>query len=220
VERIRQLLVMEVVDWGCIDFSEAWHRQREIADAILVANHPDTLVLCEHFPVITRGRLTQQSAVLESIEQLEGRGVSVLNIDRGGEATVHNPGQLVGYPIVHLERHRTDLHWFLRAIEQCIIDVLHDFEIQAGRVEGKTGVWINGDRKVCAIGIHCRKWVTTHGFALNVCNDLSLFQSIIPCGIRDKGVTSMEQELGRPILVDQVRGHVAASFQRMFMSIS
>lgn len=206
-------------DWGTIEFEEAWRRQRELSDAILLNNAPDTLVLCEHPAVITLGRTTKQGSVVTAAEVLRARGVHVVEIDRGGEATVHNPGQLVGYPIFHLERTKPDLHWFLRTIEQSIIDALATFGLSAGRVEGLTGVWIDEQRKICAIGIHCRRWVTTHGFALNVNNELDLFSDIVPCGITDRGVTSMARELGRPVDFSQVRTAVAVAFEKNFSKV-
>lgn len=206
-------------DWGIIDFEEAWRRQRELSDAILLNNAPDTLVLCEHPAVITLGRTTKQGSVVTAAEVLRARGVHVVEIDRGGEATVHNPGQLVGYPVFHLERTKPDLHWFLRTIEQSIIDALATFGLTAGRVEGLTGVWIDEQRKICAIGIHCRRWVTTHGFALNVNNELDLFSDIVPCGITDRGVTSLARELGRPVDFDRVKVAVVAAFEDNFSKV-
>ena len=207
---------MNVVDWGTVEFAEAWRRQRELADAILRENHPDTLVLCEHPPVITLGRNTQQGSVLAQASYLESMGIQVHEINRGGEATVHNPGQLVGYPIFHLQRSKPDLHWFLRTIEQCIIDALMEINITSGRVEGLTGVWIEEQRKICAIGIHCSRWITSHGFALNVSNDLALFDAIVPCGITERGVTSISRELGSNVTIDSVKDFVVRQFLAKF----
>jgi lipoyl(octanoyl) transferase len=186
---------MIVQDWGTIDFHDAWRRQRELADAVLRLDHPDTLVFCEHPPVITLGRTTQDGSLLLSRELLAEQGIDVVEINRGGEATVHNPGQLVGYPIFNLTRSRQDLHWFLRLLEQAVIDTLSEYGVEAQRVDGLTGVWIGESRKICAIGIHCSRWVTSHGFALNVSNDLDLFNAIVPCGIRERGVTSLAREI-------------------------
>jgi len=186
---------MIVQDWGTIDFHDAWRRQRELADAVLRLDHPDTLVFCEHPPVITLGRTTQDGSLLLSRELLAEQGIDVVEINRGGEATVHNPGQLVGYPIFNLTRSRQDLHWFLRLLEQAVIDTLSEYGVEAQRVDGLTGVWIGESRKICAIGIHCSRWVTSHGFALNVSNDLDLFNAIVPCGIRERGVTSLVREI-------------------------
>ena len=209
---------MIVEDWGLIDFNEAWRRQRELSDAILHRDHPDTLVFCQHPPVITLGRNTQSGSVLASRELLQGMGVDVIDINRGGEATIHNPGQLVGYPIFNLQRSKPDLHWFLRTIEQCIIDALGEFDIDAGRVDGLTGVWIEQQKKVCAIGIHCSRWVTSHGFALNVANNLDLFSMIIPCGITERGVTSMQLVTGTNVDLASVQKVVERQFRRKFSS--
>jgi lipoyl(octanoyl) transferase len=207
---------MIVQQWGTIEFRDAWRRQRELVDAILHQDHPDTLVLCEHPSVITLGRTTQQGSVLTHGDLLRMRNVDVIEIDRGGEATVHNPGQLVGYPIFNLQRSKPDLHWFLRTVEQSIIDALQTFNLQSGRVDGLTGVWIGAERKICAIGIHCSKWVTSHGFALNVCNELALFSDIVPCGITDRGVTSIEREINPCPPLDIVASAVIDSFRKNF----
>jgi lipoyl(octanoyl) transferase len=207
---------MIVEDWGLIDFNEAWRRQRELSDAILHRDHPDTLVFCQHPPVITLGRNTQSGSVLASRELLQTMGVEVVEINRGGEATIHNPGQLVGYPIFHLQRTKPDLHWFLRTIEECIIDALGEFDIHAGRVDGLTGVWIEQQKKICAIGIHCSRWVTSHGFALNVANNLDLFSMIVPCGITERGVTSMQLVHGTNIDPGSVQTVIERHFRSKF----
>lgn len=207
---------MNVEDWGLIDFDDAWRRQRELSDAILHQDHPDTLVFCQHPPVITLGRNTQQGSVLASAELLGSMGVDVIEINRGGEATIHNPGQLVGYPIFNLQRTNPDLHWFLRTIEQCIIDALAELDLASGRVEALTGVWVNQQRKICAIGIHCSRWITSHGFALNVDNDLDLFSSIVPCGITERGVTSIAAELRKPVSLEIVQDAVLRQFLAKF----
>ena len=208
---------MTTEDWGLIEFSEAWRRQREIADAILVSTSDDVLVTCQHPPVITRGRRTLDNAMLTSDALLQQRGISLVDVDRGGEATAHNPGQLACYPVVNLEHFRPDLHWYLRTLEDAVIATLADVGLPSGRVEGKTGVWIDGSRKICAIGIHCRKWVTTHGLALNVCNDLAIFDNIIPCGITDSAVTSLTQELRRGVDVHEVQESLLTHLQRFLL---
>ncbi|MCX6139232.1 MAG: lipoyl(octanoyl) transferase LipB [Candidatus Kapabacteria bacterium] len=207
---------MIIQDWGVIDFREAWRRQRELVDAVMRSEQPDTLVLCEHPAVITLGRNTQPDSVVIGREILAANGIEVLEIDRGGDATVHDRGQLVGYPIFNLTRTKQDLHWFLRTMEQCIIDAISTFQVSSGRLDGLTGVWIEESRKICAIGIHCSRWVTSHGFAVNVNNDLSLFDSIIPCGIRERGVTSIQKELGRLLDLEEVKIRVQEAFRKNF----
>lgn len=207
---------MIVQDWGVIDFREAWRRQRELVEAVMRSEHPDTLVLCEHPAVITLGRNTQPDSVVVGREILASKGIEVLEIDRGGDATVHDRGQLVGYPIFNLTRTKQDLHWFLRTMEQCIIDAIATFHVSSSRLDGLTGVWIEESRKICAIGIHCSRWVTSHGFAVNVNNDLSLFDSIIPCGIRERGVTSIQKELGRLLDIEEVKIRVQEAFRKNF----
>lgn len=204
---------MIVQDWGAIDFHDAWRRQRELADAVLRLDHPDTLVFCEHQPVITLGRTTQDGSLLLSRELLTQQGIDVVEINRGGEATVHNPGQLVGYPIFNLTRSRQDLHWFLRLLEQAVIDTLAEYTVEAQRVDGLTGVWIGESRKICAIGIHCSRWVTSHGFALNVSNDLDLFSAIVPCGIRERGVTSLAREVDVVPSMQELKYGIARNLQ-------
>ncbi|MBC8124656.1 MAG: lipoyl(octanoyl) transferase LipB [Candidatus Kapabacteria bacterium] len=207
---------MNVQDWGLIDFSEAWRRQRELVDAILRSNQPDTLVLCEHPAVITLGRNSKEDSVSEDRDVLAAQGIEVVEINRGGEATVHSPGQLVGYPIFNLTRTKQDLHWFLRTMEQSVIDAIASYDVLGNRVRGLTGVWIDDIRKICAIGIHCSRWVTSHGFALNVHNDMSLFDSIIPCGIRERGVTSLQIETGSVFDMDEVKNAVKKAFTTNF----
>ena len=205
---------MQVEDWGLISFEDAWRRQQELSDAILRQGAPDTLVLCEHPSVITLGRITKEGSVLTDRDQLHKRGINVVEINRGGEATVHNPGQLVGYPIFNLQRTKPDLHWFLRALEQSVIDALATFGVESAMVDGLTGVWVENERKICAIGIHCSRWITMHGFALNVQNDLSLFQEIVPCGILDRGVTRLIDECEETVSMDEVKAAVTQALHR------
>jgi len=207
---------MEITDWGLIDYHEAWRLQRELVETIVHSGGLDTLVLCEHPPVITLGRTTQKGSVLADRGSLHARHIDVVEIDRGGEATVHSPGQLVGYPIFNLNRHNPDLHWFLRTVEQCVIDALAHYGVSGGRVDGLTGVWVGNTRKICAIGLHCSRWVTSHGFALNVNNDLAMFDMIVPCGIQDRGVTSLVLETGSQIDLADVKEQVVSAFRNHF----
>ena len=155
----------------------------------------DVLLLLEHEPTVTLGRGTKASSLPVPPAELSRRGLTVAEVERGGDVTWHGPGQLVGYPIVHLSRHREDLHWYLRQVEEVLIRSLADLGIQAGRHPGYTGVWTGG-RKIASIGVHVRQWVTTHGFALNVNNDAAGFDLIVPCGIDNVQMTSVVREHG------------------------
>lgn len=175
----------------------------------------DLLLLVEHDPVITLGRGTRETSLPVSAAQLRARGHEVVEIERGGDVTWHGPGQLVGYPIVHLESLRPDLHWYLRTLEAALIAALGAVGLHGRRRDGLTGVWI-GDRKVASIGIHVKQWVTFHGFALNVAPDLAAFDAFVPCGIHGVEMTSVARELGgdRPGLWAEVRDAVVAALGR------
>jgi lipoyl(octanoyl) transferase len=208
--------MLEIQDWGLIDYIKAWERQKQIASDIIKNRNRNVFVVCEHPTVITVGRAGKQENILLPTKFLESKGIKVVYNDRGGDVTLHNPGQLVGYPIFNLYDYKTDLHWFLREIENAIIELLASFNIMGERVEGLTGVWIERERKICAIGLHCSQWVTSHGFALNVCNNLDEFNYIVPCGIQNKGVTSISKELGTEIDVSIVKQKCIEVFEKRF----
>ncbi len=206
----------EYQDWGLINYNEAWDRQRLLVSEIKSGRKKSTLVFCQHPTVITIGKTGTIDNVLQNVDYLNSRGVEVVYNNRGGDVTLHNPGQLVGYPIFNLKDFRTDLHWFLREIEAVIIELLASYGIASGRVEGLTGVWIGNLRKICAIGLHCSGWVTSHGFALNVNNDMDEFSFIVPCGIDNKEVTSMSNELGMNVAMDEVKRDCKKFFDSHF----
>lgn len=208
--------MIEFQDWGLIDYELAWARQKELVAEIQNKRNRNVLVLCEHPTVITVGRAGKDSNILLPEKFLSSKGIKVVYNDRGGDVTLHNPGQLIGYPIFNLYDFKTDLHWFLRRIEESIIHLLHIFGIEGERMPGLTGVWIKGLRKICSIGLHCSRWVTSHGFALNVVNNLDEFNYIVPCGIRDKGVTSMSKEIGTDIDVQIVKQKCFEVFEEKF----
>ena len=184
-----------VVRLGRMGYAEALELQRQVArDRITGAIPQDVLLLVEHPPVVTLGRSTKQKNVISSPEYLASKGVELFEVERGGDVTFHGPGQLVGYPIIDLKRHKQDLHWFLRQVEGALIQTLAEYDIPGERNTGFTGVWTNG-RKIASIGVHARDWVTWHGFALNVSTDLSHFDFIVPCGIDGVTMTSIEKEL-------------------------
>ena len=210
---------------GRVRYAPVWELQRQIQQRLIAAKRasppeavPHVMLLLEHDPVFTLGKSGSDANLLWSREQLEIEGVEFHYIDRGGDITFHGPGQLVGYPILDLDRFFTDIHRYLRELEESVIAVLDHWGIPGDRVNGRTGVWIGPDargaeRKVCAMGVRCSRWVTMHGFALNVDPQMHYFEGIIPCGIDDRGVTSMAGECGRPVPMEAVMDQFEAAFR-------
>ena len=193
-----------VADLGLRPYAEALELQRAVARARIDGEiGEDVLLLVEHPPVITLGRTSKDAHLLANPVQLSARGVEVFEVERGGDVTFHGPGQLVGYPIVDLKRHRQDLHWYLRQVEELLIRALAELGIPADRVPKYTGVWTKG-RKIASIGVHARDWVTWHGFALNVTTELSFFDLIVPCGIPQVTMTSVQREVARTTAMSDV----------------
>ena len=213
-----------VVRLGAMTYAEALEIQRAAARARISGEIPeDLLLLVEHPPVVTLGRSSKDAHLLASPELLAARGVELFEVERGGDVTFHGPGQLVGYPIVDLKRHKQDLHWYLRQVEQALIVGLQSFGIAGGRSPGQTGVWVGQEapdgpfrRKIASIGVHARNWVTWHGFALNVSTDLSYFDLMVPCGIAGVTMTSIDIETGRQTPMEAVEAAIAAAFGRVF----
>ena len=179
------------------------------------------LLMVEHNPVFTLGKSGKREHVLVSEEQLKNLGIEFFHINRGGDVTYHGLQQIVGYPILDLDKFKTDLGWYLRSLEQVIIDVMAEYGLKGERSAGETGVWIEPNdpfmaRKICAMGIKCSRWITMHGFALNVNTDLSHFEFIVPCGIQGKTVTSLEKELGHKVNYQDVKEKVKKHFQLIF----
>ena len=205
------------VTLGRLPYGEALELQRSIArDRISGAIQHDVLLLVEHPPVVTLGRGSKEKNLISSPEFLQSKGVDLFEVERGGDVTFHGPGQLVGYPIIDLKRHRQDLHWYLRKIEEALINTLADYGIPGERNTAFTGVWTR-ERKIASIGVHARDWVTWHGFALNVSTDLSFFDLIVPCGIDGVVMTSIARELGLEDVAQQdVRDRVTAKFAEAF----
>ena len=199
------------IEWlGRITYADGLQRQEEFMERCLLAGEESVLLL-EHEPVYTIGRRLDKSSLRDATRL----PYPVFETNRGGQATYHGPGQLVGYPILDLRARGRDLHIYLRNLENLLIDLLDDFEISASRVEGKTGVWID-NRKIASIGVGVRKWVTMHGFALNVSSDLHGFQHIIPCGIADVRMTSISRELSKEISLETVRERMNPHLRRYF----
>lgn len=223
---------VKFIDWGLLDYQEAWDKQEAIFAKTLAIKHdkrvnntqdptPNFLIFTEHPHVYTLGKSGHLEYLLLDEEGLKEKEATFYKINRGGDITYHGPGQIVGYPILDLDNFFTDIHLYLRTLEEAIILTLADYGIEAGRYPGFTGVWLDPDnekaRKICAMGVRASRWVTMHGFAFNVNADLAYFGNIVPCGIDDKDVTSMERELGHKVDVEEVkaklRTHLAALFK-------
>ncbi|MDH4130957.1 MAG: lipoyl(octanoyl) transferase LipB [Gemmatimonadota bacterium] len=204
-----------IADLGRVPYAAAHRlqhalRERRIAGSLA----SDVMLLLEHEATVTLGRGTRASSLPVPTDELARRGITIAEVERGGDVTWHGPGQLVGYPILDLSRHREDLHWYLRQVEEVLIGTLADLGITAGRNPGYTGVWTRG-RKIASIGVHVRHWVTTHGFALNVSNDTSGFDLIVPCGIQDVEMTSVQRELAGAVGTELPQRAIAAVTRNM-----
>ena len=221
-------------DLGMIDYKEAWDYQENLFQEVIdrkVANRTLTeeekelpkhyLLFCEHPHVFTLGRSGDEGNLVISEKELPGIQATFYKNNRGGDITYHGPGQIVGYPIFDLDFFFTDIHKYLRFLEEAVILTLKDYGIEAGRISGLTGVWLDVDdkqkaRKICALGVRCSRWVTMHGFAFNVNTDLNYFNYIVPCGISDKQVTSLEKELGHKVNLDEVKEKVRRNIFGLF----
>lgn len=221
-------------DLGIMDYKECWDYQEELFNKTIaekIANRdrsaenqvPTTnhLLFVEHPHVYTLGKSGDAAHLLVNEEQLEEQHATYYKINRGGDITYHGPGQLVGYPILDLDNFFTDIHKYLRLLEEAIILTLKDYGIEAGRSKGETGVWLEAEdplkaRKICAMGVRCSRWVTMHGFGFNVNSELAYFGNIIPCGIQDKAVTSMEKELGHKVDMNEVKQKIKHYFSDLF----
>src|ERR1700752_1062292 len=208
---------LEVHRLGCVPYGAGLALQQRLVEARRAGEIPDQLLLLEHPPVITLGARARndRSHLLASEETLEDAGGALFEAGRGGDVTYHGPGQLVGYPIINLRPDRCDVHRYVRDIEEVLIRTIADFGVIGIRIPGLTGVWV-GNEKIGAIGVRIARWITSHGFALNVNTDLSYFKLIVPCGIADKGVTSLSTILGRKMEMAEVAHQVAERFGEVF----
>lgn len=226
---------VKFIDLGLIDYKRAWDYQENLFNEVVEVKlnnrnltpvsqtqTPNYLLFCEHPHVYTLGKTGTEANLLVNEKQLAEKNATYYRINRGGDITYHGPGQVVGYPILDLDNFFTDIHKYLRFLEEMVIRTLSEYGIESGRSEGETGVWLDaGDplkaRKICALGVRASRWVTMHGFALNANADLDYFDNIIPCGISDKAVTSLDKELGRKVdeeeLKEKLKRHFAALFQ-------
>lgn len=229
---------VEFQDWGLVDYKQAWEKQEEVFAATVKlkidlrnsetekpgstwdSKTPNYLVFCEHPHVYTLGKSGKPEHLLLDEQGLKDKQATYYPINRGGDITYHGPGQIVGYPILDLDNFFTDIHLYLRTLEEAVILTLADYGIIAGRYPGYTGVWLDADneraRKICAMGVRCSRWVTMHGFAFNVNTDLEYFKNIVPCGIDDKAVTSLKAELGYEVDMDEVKKNLKRHISVLF----
>ena len=209
-------IALEVRDLGLIPYAEALAIQADLVGRRRTGDIPDQLLLLQHPHVITLGTASSRSHVLADESRRRALGIDLVDAGRGGDVTYHGPGQLVGYPILDLKPDRKDVHQYLRDLEAVLVQTLDEMGIRGEPVPDLTGVWVHG-RKIAAIGVRISSgWITSHGFALNVSNDLSFFESIVPCGIQDVSVTSVSQELGRLFTVPDILGMVSEAFSEIF----
>ena len=207
---------IEVVDWGRTEYKEALNLQKKRVEQRSMELCNDALIFTEHTPVYTVGMRKNAAQHLIWSESKRARhGIAVINSNRGGDITYHGPGQIVGYPIISLKARR-DLHAYLRDLEEVAIRTLAAFGIESDRRKGKTGIWVSDRRKICAIGVAVRSWICYHGFALNVSPDMTHYDGIVPCGITDGTVTSMEIELKQSIDITGVKTRLAVEFKKVF----
>jgi lipoyl(octanoyl) transferase len=228
------MVAVKCIDWGKMAYQEAWDKQEALFKAkvdikfanrslpeheqVLPQNH---LILCEHPHVYTIGKSGSENNLLINEAFLQKIGATYVPINRGGDITYHGPGQVVGYPILDLEQFFTDIHKYLRLLEEAIILTIGEYGLKGERYDGYTGVWLDADipakaRKICAMGVRCSRWVTMHGFAFNVNTDLDYFNHIVPCGITDKQVTSLQKELGHEVDVAEVKGKIIKHLSALF----
>lgn len=225
---------IQVQRLGLVPYVPTWDLQEQLLAgtlAIKAANRqaeaaglppqptPNHLLLCQHPPTYTLGKSGKPEHLLLDETALAARGATFHRINRGGDITFHGPGQLVAYPVLDLENFRPDIHWYLRVLEEAVIQTLAEYGLRAGRIAGLTGVWLDWEagaanpRKICAMGVRCSRWVTLHGLALNVNTDLSYFRHIVPCGISDKAVTSLQAEMGHPVALEEVQERLLQHLQ-------
>jgi len=231
---------VEFQDWGLVDYKQAWEKQEEVFAATVKlkidlrnsetekpgstwdSKTPNYLVFCEHPHVYTLGKSGKPEHLLLDEQGLKDKQATYYPINRGGDITYHGPGQIVGYPILDLDNFFTDIHLYLRTLEEAVILTMAEYGLKGERYEGYTGVWLDAAipekaRKICALGVRCSRWVTMHGFAFNVNTDLDYFKNIVPCGIDDKAVTSIQAELGHEVNINEVKKtllhHISVLFE-------
>lgn len=222
---------VKILDWGTKEYKQAWQEQEELFNAILETKKTqscsplatvDYLILVEHPHVYTLGKSGEENNLLLNYMQLQAKEAQFVHTNRGGDITYHGPGQLVGYPILNLENYKIGLREYINRLEESIINTIAHYGLKGTRADGAAGVWLEvgtpNERKICAIGVKSSRYVTMHGFALNVATDLSYFSHINPCGFTDKGVTSLQKELGREVDIKDVKKIYTTEFEKLFIS--
>ena len=201
-----------ILDLGLSDYNDTWKLQKKLQSKRILGEIEDHLLLVEHPPVFTLGKNASKQHIINNSED-----VSIIQTDRGGNITFHGPGQLVCYPILDLNHYKRSITWYMRELEQLIIDVLGEYDIKASRKKGLTGTWVK-DKKIAALGVRISRWVTMHGFSLNINPDLNFYKNIIPCGIKEYGVTSMAKIMGNEVpSMDEVKAKMAKHFTKNFV---
>ena len=201
-----------ILDLGLSDYNDTWKLQKKLQSKRILGEIEDHLLLVEHPPVFTLGKNASKQHIINNSED-----VSIIQTDRGGNITFHGPGQLVGYPILDLNHYKRSITWYMRELEQLVIDVLSEYDIKASRKKGLTGTWVK-DKKIAALGVRISKWVTMHGFSLNINPDLNFYKHIIPCGIKEYGVTSMAKIMGNEVpSMDEVKTKMTKHFTKNFV---
>ena len=201
-----------ILDLGLSDYKDTWKLQKKLQSKRILGEIEDHLLLVEHPPVFTLGKNASKQHIINNSED-----VSIIQTDRGGNITFHGPGQLVCYPILDLNHYKRSITWYMRELEQLIIDVLGEYDIKASRKKGLTGTWVK-DKKIAALGVRISRWVTMHGFSLNINPDLNFYKNIIPCGIKEYGVTSMAKIMGNEVpSMDEVKGKMTKHFTKNFV---
>jgi lipoate-protein ligase B len=208
---------IEVQDWGVIEYGEALARQRMRLQELIAGHVVDTLVICQHPAVITSGTSTQKDSIISTHETLREQQINYFQVERGGDVTYHGPGQLVVYPMLNLHHFKTDIGWYMRSLEGCIIDTLMNFSVTANRIEGKAGVWTSKNCKIASIGVKLSRWCSMHGAAINVLNESILgFKHITPCGLKGITTTSVEHESRKLISLADFQTSFVDNFQKYF----
>ena len=201
-----------ILDLGLSDYNEIWKLQKKLQSKRILGEIEDHLLLVEHPPVFTLGKNASKQHIINNSDD-----VSIIQTDRGGNITFHGPGQLVGYPILDLNHYKRSITWYMRELEQLVIDVLSEYDIKASRKKGLTGTWVK-DKKIAALGVRISRWVTMHGFSLNINPDLNFYKHIIPCGIKEYGVTSMAKIMGNEVpSMDEIKAKMAKYFTKNFV---